>query len=119
VNGINAWVNWLAWVGVIGWIYWLTNRVQQLLNYAEQLLGACQRLLAATPGKSAPRAAGPDDVPAERRFLGVRMTPDRPTPTPRTEPITAAIDVGLDRIFAAEPPRRRHAAPTNRKDHRP
>lgn len=85
---------------LVGWLTWITTRVQQLTDRLEPAADALERLLPAVPGKSAPRTG--------ERFLGVPMTADRPSPTPRT-------DAGLDLLDS--PARRRHAAPrTNRKE---
>lgn len=96
-----------------GCIYWLANRVQLLLNYAEQLLGALGIRVAEVPGKSAPRTDGSglqphtwwqrlrrlDDAPDAP--LDDLLTPTRaPTPWPRTD--TAAAPAVTD--FAPTPP---------------
>lgn len=55
----------IAAASLAGWLYWLTYRQQRLMDRAEPILGALEQLLAALPGKSAPRSdAGPDAVPA-------------------------------------------------------
>ncbi|TFV90412.1 hypothetical protein [Blastococcus sp. CT_GayMR16] len=62
---------------LVGWLYWLTGRVQRILTYAEQLLGAGARLLAAAPSKSAPRTVAAEDLQPRTWWPKLRALADR------------------------------------------
>ena len=104
-----------------GWLYWLTGRVQRLLDHAEGAIHLADRTFAALP---VPRdrsdgllrwlgdapAAGPVPLPAEGT-AACRVVPGpRPSPVRRTDTaeMSAALDAGLRRI--AQRSTGRHAA---------
>jgi hypothetical protein len=98
-------------VGIVGEGYWLMGRAQRLLTGQEHLQAAAERLLAAVPSKSAPRTDGSHEKP---RAWWQKLVPEMVPDLPPTEPMAAAVDVGLAQILD-QPAKRRHAAPTRRK----
>jgi hypothetical protein len=63
----------LAALILTAWLYWITTRIQQMLNRADRQQDVIDRQLKLFPGKSAPRDRG-DAVDVPKQPAKHRMT---------------------------------------------
>lgn len=91
----------LAGFLLAGWNYWLTNRVQQILNRADRQQDVLDRQFALLPSKSAARTEAPANQPNTpnpwARFVNRITEPDH---GPDSFPgVAVAIQGDIDRLL--------------------